>query len=735
MAYYWLGSTYDRQSRVAQSSSNFDQVHGTPRPLLGKDAFPPGQTTLDTRRPQAYLDRFTRFEAIIASNADQVHATPRPLVGKDALPTVGEATLDTRRPPAYLVRQQFAAQIAGNFDQVHNTPLPLQGKDVVPPGQSTTDTRRPAAFLARQFRYPVYDANSINSILPEAAPVAPMGQSTALSELPPRTAQRVVDLSTYVDGSENWLFGTDAMLVGAQSVALPPIAALRARDYSLTESFPLSLIGQDAMAAGEQLTELSPHAALRAPDYTWTQDLIPNLIGQDAMVTGQQSFALPPSPAPLRLRDYSIAEAFPLTLISQDQMATGAQSTSLPPVGPQRARDYTFAPPINLPTLTTVVQQIPYGAQLTDSLPPRAAPRLRDYTWSQDLIPDLIGQDAVNPGQQSFVLAPSPTPLRLRDYSITAAFPLELISQDALVVGRQSFDLAPIAALRARDYSFTPPVNLACLTTVVQPIPYGQQSTDNLPPRAAPRARDYTFTAAFPLTLNGQDAMVVGDQFTQRPPYAPQRAATLSDPGINLTIAITVVPLPAGAQLTELSPKPAARARDYTHLDQTKRQLIGQDALPNGQNADRSALPPKAAQRARDYTWLQSMPLYIFQQLPTGHSTAPTEGPPKGPLRLRDYTHLDVTKQNLIGQDAMVTGQSWLRTDNLPPKAYPRLVDYTWFARFSLPDLIAHQKPGHHTLTDRALFVHALSDRALFEHVLSDRSLYAHTTVDQEMSQ
>jgi hypothetical protein len=371
------------------------------------------------------------------------------------------------------------------------------------------------------------------------------------------------------------------------------------------------------------------------------------------MATGQQSFALASSPSPLRLRDYSITEAFPLTLIGRDAMLAGAQSTALPPVGPQRARDYTFAPPVNLPTLTTVVQQIPYGAQLTDSLPPRAAPRLRDYTWSQDLIPDLIGQDQLNAGQQSFALAPSPAPFRARDYSITAAFPLELISQDALNVGHQFFDLPPIAPLRSRDYSFTPPVNLVCLTTVQQPIPPGQQSTDSLPP------------------------------------------------------------------------KPAARARDYTHLDQTRRQLIGQDAFPTGQNADRSALPPKAAQRSRDYTWLQPYKLFVFEQLPTGYSTNITEGPPKGPLRLRDYTHLDVTKQTLAGQDAMVTGQSWLRTDNLPPKAYPRLVDYTWYARFDLADFISHTKPGHHSL----------SDRAMFEHTLYDRSLYAHTVSDQEMSQ
>src|SRR5439155_342353 len=162
--------------------------------------------------------------------------------------------------------------------------------------------------------------------------------------------------------------------------------------------------------------------------------------------------------------------------ISQDATNAGAQSTALPPIPALRARDYTFAPPINLPTLTTVVQQIPYGAQVTDALPPRAAARARDYTWTQALIPNLIGQDQFNAGSQLFDLAPQPAPLRLRDYTLAESFPLTLNGQDAMAVGAQRTELPPIAALRARDYSFVPPANLSCLTTVVQPIPYGQQS-------------------------------------------------------------------------------------------------------------------------------------------------------------------------------------------------------------------------------------------------------------------
>lgn len=42
----------------------------------------------------------------------------------------------------------------------------------------------------------------------------------------------------------------------------------------------------------------------------------------------------------------------------------------------------------------------------SDNVPPRAQARLRDYTWTQDLIPDLVGQDAMLRGRQE---TPLPT--------------------------------------------------------------------------------------------------------------------------------------------------------------------------------------------------------------------------------------------------------------------------------------------------------------------------------------
>ncbi len=153
--------------------------------------------------------------------------------------------------------------------------------------------------------------------------------------------------------------------------------------------------------------------------------------------------------------------------------------------------------------------------------------------------------------------------------------------------------------------------------------------------------------------------------------------------------------------------------------------------MATGDSTYASELPPKAPQRARDYTWLQSMALYVFQQLPTGHTTAVTEGPPKGPLRLRDYTHLDLLKQNLIGQDRIYGGPGQVPTYDwqikVPPPAPMRLRDYTILASFSLPDLIGHTKAGHHTMTVGPMFTHTLTVGPMFVHTLSVERAFVHT--------
>jgi hypothetical protein len=671
---------------------------------------PPGQATLDTRRPIA----FARPPYRLASyDANAGNALIPELVGQDAsggsqnweLPWVyyttrrGSTALYTiaaGNPSLYGAVVQASLPVgeqqtglpprapvrAIDYSWVQPVPLNLLSQDAMDAGAQSFDLPPRGAARATPDVYTTADSSEFWMLADSVNP----GQQAV--ELPPRAPARARDY-TFTDASEVWLFGTDAMLVGAQHSALPPVGALRSRDYSLTQSFPLALIGQDALNAGAQSDEIPPRAAGRLRDYSITAGLVPDLVGADAMVSGRQS-------------------------------------CDLPPIGQLRARDYSWVPPLNLCCLTTVVQQIPYGQQLTDSLPARAAARARDYTHTADLIPNLIGQDALNAGAQSFALAPSPSPLRARDYSIVAAFPLVLIGQDAVAAGKQSFDLPPIAALRARDYSFVPPINLSCLTTVVQQIPAGQQSTDSLPPRAPTRARDYSVAAAFPLELIGRDAFNAGKQLFELPPRAAARASQLVDPGVNFTIPLAAAILPIGTQSAELPAKAPARAREYGQGTRGTGYL-GKDTIygANGEAPSYDYPNPRAPQRARDYTWLQSFALYVYQQLPTGETSQVTEGPPRGPLRARDYTFLDLTKQQLIGQDVVHGAPGEVPTYDwqLPTPPPKRMQDYTILQSFSLPGLAATTHPGEHTLTDRALYVHALSDSALFVHTVSDSLL------------
>ena len=755
---YWLFGTDamlvgDQQTelppRAPLRARDYSYYDSFPLVLIGQDALPVGDQRFELPTPAAPRMRDYSFVesfplVLISQDAmatgDQSYELPPKtaprlrdytwahdsdiqLIGQDAMAT-GDQSFDLAPQPAPLRLRDYTWTEA--------FPLSLIGQDALPVGDQRTELPPYAAQRARDYSF----VPPINlSVLTTVVQFIPDGKQSTDS-LPPRGAPRARDY-TWTQELIPVLVGQDAMVTGQQHTALPPIGSLRARDYSFTPPINLSVLTTvvQFIPDGKQSTDsLPPRGALRARDYTWTQELIPVLVGQDTTNAGKQSFDLAPQPAPLRARDYSITESFPLTLIGQDAMLVGDQHTALPPIGPLRARDYSFTPPINLSTLTTVVQFIPDGKQLTDALPPRAAPRARDYTWVQELLPTLLNQDQTNAGKQSFDLAPQPAPLRARDYTFTASFPLTLIGQDAMLVGEQRYELAPIAPLRMRDYSFVPPANLSVLTTVIQPIPPGQQLLDVNTPRIAARARDYSHSADLIPNLIGQDAMVTGEQFTELPSVY-LRTPRMRDYSYTLPQAAPLFPdVPQITDFTDLPPRGALRARDYTFTRNAQTQLIGQDAMTVGDSTHATELPPRAPARARDYTWLQSMQLYIFQQLPTGKSTAGTEGPPRGPLRMRDYTHLDVTKLNLIGQDRIYAGPGQVPSYDwqiaLPPRAYPRMRDYTVIARLDIATVVAATRVGKHTLSDSALYTHALTDAALGTHTLTDSALFIHTLDD-----
>jgi hypothetical protein len=391
-----------------------------------------------------------------------------------------------------------------------------------------------------------------------------------------------------------------------------------------------------------------------------------------------------------------------------------------------RSRDYTWIQSFEL----NVFAELPFGQQSTDNLPPRAAARSRtdNYQYLDPTEIWLIGQDAINPGQQ-FTANPPRGAARSRDYTFIESLDNRLLGQDAINPGQQvGMDLPPRG--RARAASFDPGANytLALDAAAQAQVPAGKSTTaTEPPPRAAQRSRDYTYIDPTEIWLIGQDAVVTGKQFTDlppkaaprqrdytwlqsfalpvygelpfgqqsqpNPPRAAQRAATLSEPGYNLTVwldfAAAQVPPPGQSTTrTESPPRAYARSRDYSFVYPAQTQLFGQDALVTG--AQSTALPPRGPQRAAQ--------LYdpgTNQTLALAASTGPvgaqsTELPSRGQMRSRDYTFLHATDQQLIGQDSMVPGKSTDATA-LPMRAAARSRDYTWLQ--SMPLHIYQQLP------------------------------------------
>lgn len=442
---------------------------------------------------------------------------------------------------------------------------------------------------------------------------------------------------------------------------------------------------------------------------------------------GGQSTVLPPR-AVARARDYSIAAAFPLELIGDDTSNVGAQSVAMPPRGLQRAFDYSITasfPPTLIGQDATLV-----GVQITD-LPARGSLRARDYSVTQSLALNLL----IPVGAQVTDLSPRAA-LRARDYSLTASFTLELIGQDATLVGTQLTGPAPAGPRRASTLSETG-VNQTVLLTAAPPvIPCGQSTgATELPPRAALRARDYSLAASYPLELVNKDQFFGAAGEAQALDWQnPRGPLRLRDYGWTVGY-MPVVPVGQSTTATELAPRAATRARDYSIGESFLLELNGQDhffsangigpvydwtnpsrgpvrsfsvydpgqnaalylqagqaaSIPPGQQS--TDLSPRAAQRAKEYGQQSWYPLELIgkDNLPPGRSTIVTEGPPRGPLRARDYSIVASFPLELIGQDQFFGRPGEVPTYDwqLPPTGPLRARDYSFM--YAMP--LGLQKP------------------------------------------
>lgn len=509
-------------------------------------------------------------------------------------------------------------------------------------------------------------------------------------------------------------------------------AAQLSQDEGQLQGVLPTLVGQDRMYGGPGKVatydvQLPPRGYARSRDYTHTQGLLPRLVGQDIIygARGQVSdYDWPANPrGPSRARDYTHISVNPNLTGATVAGPAGAQLDDLPPPGPPRLRDYT-----HVHFNANLQQPQPPGAASTD-LPARAAPRTRDYTWLNATDFHLIGQDVVYgdvgqaptydwqavprgyarsrdytfvhfnasiatpesipPGETQSDLPFKMTAARLRDYTWVNATDFHLIGQDAIYgapgqAATYDWQLAPRAAQRARDYSF---LHFNLPIASIEPIPPGQAHTA-LPFRlSSPRLRDYTFLHQTDIDLIGQDALygTQGQAPTydwQSTPRAAARARDYTFLHFNQVIASTE-PAPPGQTHTalpfRLSPP---RLRDYTWLNQTQTQLIGQDVVYGaaGQAPDYDwQANPHSASRARDYTHVHYNPLTQPPDVaPAGSQHTALPYPP-GALRLRDYTWVHETDTQLIGRDSVFGGQGQVVTYDWQrnPRGYARLNDYT----------------------------------------------------------
>lgn len=463
-----------------------------------------------------------------------------------------------------------------------------------------------------------------------------------------RVAQsRVAILScdpSQVHGFPLELIGQDAFPVGGQFVDSPPQAALRARDYSITESYPLTQIVVAApLPAGAQAFDLPPRAVARARDYSIAAAFPLELIGKDAVNPGQQSVDLAPRAA-ARARDYSITQSLPINLL----IPVGSQAVDLPPRAALRARDYSLTASFPLELIGQDATLV--GTQLTGPAPagPRRASTLSETGVNQTVL--LTAAPPVIPCGQSTVASELPprAALRARDYTLAASYPLELVNKDQFfgTAGEaQALDWQnPRGPLRLRDYGWT--------VGYLPVVPVGQSTAaTELAPRAAARARDYSIGESFPLELNGQDhffsANGIGPVYDwTNPSRGPVRSFSVYDPGQNAALYLQAgqaASIPPGQQSTDLSPRAAQRAKEYGQQSGYPLELIGKDNLPPGRSTIVTEGPPRGPLRARDYSIVASFPLELigkdqFFGRPGEVPTYDWQLPPTGPLRARDYS-------------------------------------------------------------------------------------------------
>jgi hypothetical protein len=461
-----------------------------------------------------------------------------------------------------------------------------------------------------------------------------------------------------------------------------------------------------------------PPSPVAPPALTWSAPQADTFLIIVAPPPGDQTFEVPRAPQ-LPFRDWTRAN-FTIVPFVAATPPPGEDFTDRPPVPPYY-REWQLDDLV----LTTLAPIFPAGKPVSD-LPPRA-PARPDASWTQffdlNLLqpPPPVGDDyserpqvppyyrewALNdlllttlavtlpPGDQTFETPKAPqAPFRdwtLPNFTITpfaAATPppgrnftdrpppvqwyrsweLDLVDttlfgRDASLAGKASFDLAPRGYPRP-DATYTVAFQFGL---VAPPLPTGAQYSGQfsaLPP--PPRNPALTWTFSYLLELVGQDAMLVGDQLSARPPVPP----FYRDWALNLVDTTLFPPAPPIAQLDW--PLPRAPFRN----DQTYSLDLGQftpAALPPGKLIyDLPRGPPRP-----DATWTFSYLLNLVGRDARLAGVQTSELPPRAPYRIEQTWTLDLGQ--FIPAPPPPTNRDW------PLPTPPFRLDETFARAFTLP--------------------------------------------------
>lgn len=504
------------------------------------------------------------------------------LIGQDKLPT-GEQIYDL--PPKAYLQPADVRLWAWRYN------LNLIGKDAMVAGEQVFDLppRDIREFRAWSWQY------NLNLIGQDRLPVGE--QSYAVP----------TGVSWYQTWVLNLLQSTLTVInapVGAQAYDRPQLATPVAQGWAWT--YNINLIGQDKLPIGEVVTALPPAGYLQPVDVTkWAWKYNLNLIGKDALPVGDQSYALV-VPDNRERRDWNINLVL-TTLLGQDRMTSGVQIWSVPPIGP---------PPL-VPSWTwqynpNLVGQdkLPVGAVSTKLVPgpdwllgwasnllqttlaPSFArpfnqfdwpvpkgPQQPAITWTWQYNPNLVAQDAMIVGEQSYALTvPEPQrPVQLNNW--VWQYNLNLIGKDALPVGARVYDQPSLRVFWQRGWE----INLVLSTLLGQDrLPTGKQSYALAPQPPISPAQVWTWQ--YNPNLVGQDVLPTGDQrFELVPPAPPRPDGTWVQSLVAALTAATAKPIFVNQWDWTVPKAPLQPALGWTASYNLN--LIGQDQLPVGEQS------------------------------------------------------------------------------------------------------------------------------------------------------